>query len=191
MNDENIHIPSEQVGEEQEGSSRRDFLKGSAVALASAAAAAPIIGCAVKLNPKFDGPLMKVVRKVKQKYNPTQARVRWDTKIGAWAVLDHRNKPIRHFHYGFMTDVKFSSQEVEEYVGCGSSTTTTIGVADGQLVENCHGDQVDGFKNLEFKNAKFQSEGQPIHAASVLRLMSNRTAVFRPVENAWVQKEQV
>lgn len=135
---------------------------------------------APQVAPKIENKLKKLVRRIKEEIKPTLASVRWDTSANKWAVLTPENKPHHHFSFGVMTNVKFSSVKVREHVGCGNVTTTYIGIATGMLIENSHGRDGIGFHNLQFKDGHFRAnDGSEIQSATVLRLMSERTSVYK------------
>lgn len=139
----------------------------------------------VKPTPKLDKPLKKLVRRVKQAVLPTHARVRYDTETSRWAVLDSSNMPVRHFEYGLLTNVKFSTAVVSKHVarGCsGDYENVNIGIAEGDLVENTFGTDMLGFENLRFDHLdgtfrRFDSV--VISEAKVVRLLPDRRAVYK------------
>lgn len=136
--------------------------------------------------PKLDKPLKKLVRRVKQVVLPTHARVRYDTETSRWAVLDKSNMPVRHFEYGLLTNVRFSTAVVSKTVARGCLGTETehvnIGIAEGDLVENTFGTDMLGFENLRFDHLdgtfrRFDSV--VIREAKVVRLLPDRKAVYK------------
>ena len=122
--------------------------------------------------------LKKFIRRIKEAVKPTHARVRYDGYARKWAVLDAQNNPIRHFEYGVMTNVRFSSATGYNYNVCGQGP---IGVAEGDLVENSYGNDASGFSHMGFHNGAFSNDqnNTPLKEAKVLRLMQDRRALYK------------
>lgn len=124
-------------------------------------------------------PLKKLIRRVKQEFLPTHARVRFDTEHGKWAVLGDGNKPLRHFEQGFLTNVQFSSETVHVGTGCGA-TSTTIGIAEGELVENAHSRDIIGLHNMRFHQGSFVGDaGHPLSCCNLIQLLPDRKAMYK------------
>ncbi len=173
--------------QENQGNSRRDFFKKSAVGLGVAAVTVTGtagIACALAKpdKPIVEGSFRQAVRRVRQAVIPTKACVRYDAGVGMWAVLDENYKPVRHFLNGVMTGVTFRSERVTKKVpGCGNETTSAfVGIAEGTLKENTYGTDHVGYRNLKFKEGHFQSyDEQEIRQAPVLALMPERHAMYK------------
>jgi hypothetical protein len=130
-----------------------------------------------------DGAVKKTIRRVIQKVKPLHCHIRWDTMKNMWCILDMKNpdapEAIRHFHYGVMKNVSFSVRKVTSNSLCVYNQT--IGVAEGDLVENTYGNEGVGFKNLGFNGTTFLGgDGEELKSASVLRLMDARTSLYKP-----------
>lgn len=122
----------------------------------------------------------RLVRRVIQKFAPIRdARVRYDREHNLWALLDEEDQPIRHFTHGFMEDVKFTTKTVRQGFGCGASSTE-IGIAQGTLRESVYHPEVTSLQNLHFSHGFCDPNGRQLHTASVLQLMPERRAVYRP-----------
>lgn len=139
----------------------------------------PHISCGLSLQKedKSAGILMSLLQRV----NPIaiMARIRFDTNVGKWALLDDDNKPTQHFESGIMEDATMETVTVSEYVGCGSSTNKQIGIAKGKLKIHKLASSLVGAKNLKFSNGKFlDNNNQPIIKANKLALMPDRRAIY-------------
>jgi hypothetical protein len=125
--------------------------------------------------------VVKLVRRIKQSIKPTHCKVRWDSMVNKWAIMDgplDKLQLVRHFEYGYMTNVKFYPMNTTIPSICVYSQT--IGIAEGDLVENDHGSEVTGFVNIGFNGQQFEDASHnPITEAKYLRLMSGRTALVR------------
>jgi hypothetical protein len=128
--------------------------------------------------------IKKLFRRVAQEVHPLHARVRFDTVVGKWAVLKEDNTPERHFDDGFMRDVTFSTATVSQRVarGCGPAGVEhiQIGIAEGGLVEGKSCGTAAGFHNMQFKGGFRDERGAPVERASVVVLLADRKAVFKP-----------
>lgn len=123
--------------------------------------------------------IKKLIRKTRELIKPTHCSIRFDVKVGKWAVLDKNNEPTRHFEYGIMENVRFSSATVQEGYGCGSKSTS-IGIATGDLRQDTYGSDVMGYHNMSFKGGNFIGEdGLAIREASSLRLLTERRALYK------------
>jgi hypothetical protein len=123
---------------------------------------------------------MRLVRRIKQQFLPTHARVRYDEQVNKWAVLVDNNKPVRHFTHGHIRNVTLTVEETKEHTGgCGGAVTTHIGIAEGDLVENAHTGDVIGMRNLSFKRGFIDESGRAIQNAAVIALLPNRHAMFK------------
>jgi hypothetical protein len=130
-----------------------------------------------------DGAVKKLVRKVIQKVKPLHCHVRWDSMKNMWCILDMKNpkapEAIRHFETGIMRNVRFSVATVTSNSLCVYNQS--IGIAEGDLIENSYGDDGLGFRNLGFNGAQFSdANGNKLEGASVLRLMDARTSLYKP-----------
>ena len=109
--------------------------------------------------------------------------VRYDASCDRWAVVDNTGKPTRHFEFGVLVDVQFTTATTTEMVrlGCGSEARkNTVGVASGTLMEGVHGRDFVGFHNLGFNGDAFVDEdGNPLTSARKLRLMPGRRALYK------------
>jgi hypothetical protein len=125
--------------------------------------------------------VVKLVRRITQHIKPTHCKVRWDSMVNKWAILtgDGNNiSLVRHFEYGYMTNVKFTPLKATIPQICIYGEY--IGIAEGDLVENDHGNEAQGFINIGFNGKQFEDAGHnPITEAKYLRLMSGRTALVR------------
>jgi len=128
----------------------------------------------------------KLLRRIKQTIKPTHCCIRFDTMTKQWAVLDLTNPSepgvIRHFEYGYMTNVSFRTQKVSSAQLCLYGEL--IGIAEGDLIEGSYGPsgamENIGWKNLAFSRDGFRNtDGQVITRASALRIMSARQAVYK------------
>lgn len=130
---------------------------------------------------KKEGPVKKLVRRVKEACKPTYAWVRYDTSKQEWAVLDQKTlQPTRHFSYGVMTDVEFGSERKIEGGGCGGTREVFMGIAKGNLRSDTYGKDASGFHNLNFADGHFRGEeGSVIKSASVLRLLEGRRSLYK------------
>jgi hypothetical protein len=125
-------------------------------------------------------PAMRLVRRIKQQFLPTHARVRYDAQAKRWAVLGPDNQPLRHFTHGHIRNVTLTVAETKgKPVGCGGATVTKIGIAEGDLVENAHAPDVIGMRNLSFHNGFRDESGRAISRADVIALLPNRRATFK------------
>lgn len=108
------------------------------------------------------------------------ASVRFDSDQKEWAVINvHTGNPMRHFSHGVMTNVAFTTRKVGvDMLGCGPAEY--VGIATGELIEEIHGDEVDGFHNLSFDGREFRgSDNKAINGCSALRLLKGRRALYR------------
>lgn len=130
-----------------------------------------------------DGAIKRTVRRVVQKIKPLHCHIRWDSMKNMWCILDMKNPDspvaVRHFDTGIMRNVKFSVRTVTSNSLCVYSQS--IGIAEGDLVENSYGDDGIGFRNLGFNGSQFSdADGNKLEGASVLRLMDARTSLYKP-----------
>lgn len=132
---------------------------------------------------KIEHKLKKFVRKLKEQIKSTHCIIRYDTNVSKWAILDKHFQPIRHFDYGVMVNVNFRPQRVSRpSVGCGSGLRhDIIGIAEGDLRENYYGNDAVGFSYMSFEDGNFINADtrQIIKSANVLRLMSERRALYK------------
>lgn len=98
-----------------------------------------------------------------------------------WAVLKDDNTPHHYFEYGVMTNVTFHTAKLGNYdtLLCGSNRTA--GIAEGDLRENFYGNDGVGFAHMSFDGNSFVDESthKPIQRANVLRLMTERHALYK------------
>ena len=130
-------------------------------------------------KPKKESPVMKLVRRVKEKFRPTHASVRFDIYANPprWGVLDDKHEAVRHFEYGVMENVEFSSYQNVNLKGCAGMN---VGVATGMLRQDTYGNDSVGYENLSFNGRNFvNAKNEVITRASKLRLLENRRALYK------------
>lgn len=126
---------------------------------------------------KLANPLVKLL----QRANPIgmTASIRYDTSNNQWATLDKDNKAKQHFETAIMENVTFRSCQVKEYVGCAGTVTKWIGIADGELFLHRHAGNLEGAKNLHYRDGKFESaEGIELKSVSKLAVLPSRRAIY-------------
>jgi len=134
---------------------------------------------------KVEHKIKKFIRRFKESVAPTHCRIRFDTMVGKWAVLNNDNTSNHHFDYGVMTNVVFEVKHLSGYdpQRC-SQINEYIGIAEGDLRENYYGHDATGFRHINFdkKSGAFldAETNQPIARASILRPMTERRALYRP-----------
>lgn len=119
----------------------------------------------------------------KPKVETCTAGVRFDRERGQWGILNPDMTTKQSFERGIILEATMEAKSVRKGVGCGSHTDV-IGVAYGDITMNSYGGPKvpkTGFKNLEFKDGVFvNGDGERIETASVIRLMPDRKAQYRP-----------
>lgn len=110
---------------------------------------------------------------------PVRASVRYDARIGKWAVIDPvTHDPKQHFESALLENVRFSSV-MKRNPGCGLSTEEHIGIAEGDLSLHRNPPTVLDARNLSFKDGLFlDQDGSPITQAKRIALMPDRRAIY-------------
>lgn len=111
---------------------------------------------------------------------PVRASVRYDARIGKWAVIDSiTHDPKQHFECALLENVTFSSAKKVHRRGCGPATEEHIGIAEGDLSLHRNPPTVLNARNLSFKDGLFlDQDGSPITHAKRIALMSERRAIY-------------
>lgn len=130
---------------------------------------------------KLEHKVRRYIRRAIELVKPTHCRIRYDTMQNKWAVLTDKNTVHHHFAYGVMVNVKFAVESIKGYDNLRCANTENVGVATGDLRENYYGNDGAGFSHLSFNGTNFIDENThvPIKQAQVLRLMSERRALYK------------
>jgi len=139
--------------------------------------------CATKPEAIVESKTKKLIRRVIEYVKPTHARIRYDSMLKKWAVLNKDNTPHHHFEFGVMVNVTFKIEKVKGYdpLRC-SNIDELVGVAEGDLQENYYGNDGAGFHHMSFdKSNGFIDEdtGAKLTKTSTLRLMTERRALYK------------
>lgn len=133
-------------------------------------------------KPITEHPVKRFIRRAKQLVAPTHCRIRYDTMRNQWAVLTDNNSAHHHFTHGVMTNVVFSTAVTFNYDRLRCEGGGMIGIAEGDLRENYYGNDASDFNHMSFDKINGfidAHSGAPIKSAQVLRLMSDRRALYK------------